>query len=121
MAYTFEYEDVTVTVERPLVRTSLDADHLRNKILIAYGHVSGNPASDNRIRRIVAYTEIISRTTVSAPVSWWAHPDMTNNEVRAAFEAFLEQEVDLAEAFDKADDATTVPKKTTPKAPVTSQ
>lgn len=116
MAYTFEYEDITVTVERPLVGTALDADHLRNKILVAYGHVAGNPASDNRYRKIMSYVDIMSRATVSAPVSWHAHVDMLDTEVRDAFEAYLKQDADLSEEFDKAIAATTVPKKTKTKA-----
>jgi hypothetical protein len=120
MAYTFEYDDITVTVERPLVGTSLDADHLRNKILVAYGHVSGNPASDNRYRKIMAYVEVVARSQVSAPVPWWAHVDMTNEQVKDAFESFLKQDADLASEFETAIEATNVPKKTKTKAPVTS-
>ncbi len=120
MAYTFEYDDITVTVERPLVRTTLDADHLRNKILTAYGHVAGNPASDNRYRKVMAYVAIMARSTVSNTAAWYAHVDMSNDQVKDAFEAFLEQDADLAELFEIALENTAIPKKTKTKAPVIS-
>lgn len=125
--YTFDYADVdengeivTVHVEFSpgTVRTNMEEARIRRKLLLAYGHVAGNPAPDDVFGNMAEYAAVMARTKASAP--WWANSNMPEEAVRAAFERFLDMDAELWEAFRVAVSATAAPKKTMTKTPPTS-
>lgn len=110
MTHTFEYDDETVGFSRATVGTNMEAYRLEQKLLGAYGHVQGNPAPDDVYANMREYAGAMARAKAVAP--WYANSNMTDDQIKQAFELFLEQDELLWLYFRLAIQATAMPKKT---------
>lgn len=95
--FTFEHEGHEIAFYRGTVRSAIEARRLVQHLLRAYGHVEGNPASDEDYANFNEYASAMARTQTSA--SWWAHSSMTPDEIRQKYEAFFDLDEDLYASF----------------------
>lgn len=107
--YTFEYEGVTVVYQRATVRTGLEATRIRQKLIEALGYTTEMPTDE--WENADTYADSMARCKTAA--SWWCHSNMTNEDVRSAYDLFMDADEELYKAFNKAYTATLPPKKTT--------
>ena len=110
-SHTFEYDGYQVAYSAAVVRTSLEKRRLQGKLLDAYGYLDD---PDGVIPRdewdnIDEYTTAMSQCKTTA--AWWVSSNATPQEVRAAYEIFLEQDPILYRLFQNASSAVTAPKK----------
>lgn len=113
--YSFEYDGETIEFSRATVGTNMEAYRIEQKLLGALGHVRGNPAPDNVYSNILEYAGAMARATATA--AWYAHSNMTDDQIKAAFEAFIAEDELLWLQFRLAVMATAAPKKTAPPTP----
>jgi hypothetical protein len=117
--YTFEYQGLNVTYQRGTVRTGMESTRLRRKLISALGYETEMPSDE--YANVDTYAETMSRSTVTPPenVTWWCHSNMTEDQIKAAFDVFLEEDEELYALFNRAYVATLPPKKTTLSTPPT--
>lgn len=115
--YTFEYDGHTIEYGGGTVQTRMEGNRIIEKLLIAYNHVSSNPATDSLYDNYSEYGNSMARSKTDAP--WWCHSNMTEEDVKARFELFLQQDEDLFELFLRAARAMRALKKTMTATPPT--
>lgn len=106
--YQFEYEGVSITYQRATVRTGLEATRIRQKLIEVLGYETEMPTDE--YSNVETYADTMARCKADAP--WWCHSNMTGDQIRDAFDIFLEQEEELYTLFNRAYLATSLPKKT---------
>lgn len=106
--YSFEYEGVAIVYQRATVRTGLESTRIRQKLIDALGYVDQMPTDE--FANVSTYADTMARSKANA--AWWCHSNMTEEEIKAAFELFLEQDEELYLLFNRAHRATLAPKKT---------
>ena len=108
--YKFQYDGHTVEYSRGTVRTGIESTRMIRKLLRAYDYIGDNIAPDDLYDNIDEYSAAMSRSKTDA--AWWAHSNMSDEELREKFECFLDQPEDLYIAFRAANRAVSMPKKT---------
>jgi len=108
--YTFEHNGVKVEYFPAVVRTQLEKRRIQLKLLEAYGVETSADLDRSEWDNMSEYASAISQSKADAP--WWTKSNANAQEVRAAYELFMEQDVDLFDAYLRANVATLPPKKT---------
>lgn len=116
--FVFEYDGYRVEYTRATVETRMEGSRLINKLLGAYGHVAGNPCTDQQYDNYHQYANAMARSRTDAP--WCANSNMTEADIRERFELFCNEDEDLWHNLLLAERATQTPKKTTILSPATS-
>jgi hypothetical protein len=106
--YSFEYEGVSVTYQRATVRTGLEATRIRQKLIEALGYSTEMPLDE--YANADTFADTMARCKADAP--WWCHSNMTGDQIRTAYDLFLDQDETLYTLFNRAYIATSPPKKT---------
>lgn len=107
--YRFEHEGHAVAMHAGTVRTALEEYRLKAKLASAYGYVGGD-IPDDEWGNFNEYAASMARTKTDAP--WWAHSNMSEDQIKAAYELFLDQDEMLYVSFRLASTALRLPKKT---------
>lgn len=103
---------VDVSYSRATVRTSLERRRLLGKLLDSYNYLDdpdGQIPSDE-YDNIEQYCAAMAQCKSNA--AWWTSSNVTPQQVRTAYELFLEQDPLLHRLFQVADTAVAIPKKT---------
>lgn len=108
-SHRFEYEGIAVIYQRATVRTGLEATRLRQKLIGALGYETEMPTDE--YNNVETYADTMARCKADAP--WWCHSNMTGEEIRDAYNLFLDQDEALYTLFNRAYVAMLPPKKTT--------
>lgn len=116
-SYSFEYDGVLVEYSRATVGTRMEGGRIIQKLLGAYGHVAGNPASNSEYDNFFEYAHTMARTRTDA--AWWCHSDMSEEQIRERFEAFIDEDELLHQEFILAARATNAQKKMRTPTPTT--
>lgn len=106
--YTFEFEGVKVEYNRATVRTGLETTRIRQKLIEALGYETEMPTTE--WENALTFSETMARSKADAP--WWCHSNMTGEQIKAAYELFMETDEELYSEFNRAYRATLSPKKT---------
>ena len=106
--YVFEHDGVTIQYQRGTVKTGIEASRIRRKLVAAYGYETTMPVDE--YDNIDEYASAMSRCIAEAP--WRGHSNMTEEQLKQAFEVFLEEDEMLYHKFREASIATLPPKKT---------
>lgn len=114
--YHFEYNGHSVDMYPGTVRTSMEEYRLRSKLALAHGYVGGDIPDDDW-GNFTEYAAAMARTKTDA--AWWSHSNMSDEQIKAAYELFTEQDEELWLAYRVASTALRAPKKTPPLSPVT--
>jgi hypothetical protein len=85
--YVFQHGGHEIEFNRGTVRTAIEARRIVQALLSAYGHVAGNPASDEDYDTFTEYAGAMARTKTSA--AWHARSSMPDDVIRQKFEEFL--------------------------------
>jgi hypothetical protein len=107
--YTFEYEGIEVQFNRGTVRSGIEARHIVQKLLSAYGFYDGNLAPDDMYGLIDEYASCTARSKTEA--AWWGHSNMSEEEIKRRFEIFLDEDERLYLELRQAHIATKQPQK----------
>jgi hypothetical protein len=94
----------------------MEARRIVQKLLRAYGHFE-IPAPDDEYDNMDEYASAMARSRAEAP--WWSNSNMPEEQIKAAYEAFLDAPESLWVSFRVAARATAIPKKTKEKTPAT--
>lgn len=113
--YTFDFEGTLITYQRATVRTELESQRIRQKLIEALGYENAIPTDE--FNNADTYADCMARSKTSA--AWWCHSNMTKEEIKAAYDAFMDADNELYLAFNRAYVATLPPKKTIPLIPET--
>lgn len=108
--YTFECDGVTVTYHRAVVRDVLESRRLKLALIEAYGYESSAAMPHDLWDNISEFASAVSQSRANAP--WWTSSNASLEQIRAAFELFMEQDIEFYAAFEAAVRATATPKKT---------
>ena len=106
--YTFEFEGVKVEYNRATVRTGLETARIRQKLIEALGYDTEMPTEE--WENASTFSETMARSKADAP--WWCKSNMSNEQIKAAYELFMEADEELYSEFNRAYRATLPPKKT---------
>jgi hypothetical protein len=111
--HTFTHEGVAVEYFPATVRTALEARRIQGKILDAYGYmtVDAPPVPRDEWDNVSEFSTAMSQCKSAA--AWWVNSNATAEQVRAAYELFMEQDPDLFDKFVEANRATMPQKKMT--------
>lgn len=111
-SHKFTFDEVEVEYFPATVRTSLEARRIQSKLLDAYGYMAADAPSVPRDEwdNIAEFSTAMSQCRSSA--TWWINSNATAEQVRVAYETFMEQDPDLFDLFVAANRATMPPKKT---------
>lgn len=108
--YTFEYDGVTVTYHRAVVRSMLESRRLKLCLMEAYGYDNSAAVPADLWGNIEEYAAAMSQSKADAP--WWTSSNATPGQIREAFELFMEQDPALFTAYLAANIAVLPSKKT---------
>jgi hypothetical protein len=108
--YTFKHDGVTVTYTRATVGTMLEKRRLQLALIEAHGYDSSAAMPADLWDNISEYAAAMSQSRADAP--WWTSSNAPLENIRAAFELFLEQDTALFGEFVTANGATLPSKKT---------
>jgi hypothetical protein len=118
--YTFEYQGSTIYYHPATVRTKLEARRILSKLYEAYGYLAEGAASVSNAdwNNYDEYSSAMSQCKSNA--DWWVSSNATPEQIRAAFEIFMDEDPALFDLFMTANRATQAPKKTILSTPQTS-
>lgn len=115
--YAFDHDGVHVSYHRATVRTSLETSRIRQKLIAALGYEIGMDMPTLESENIDVYADCMARSKTDAP--WWCHANMTGEQIKVAYDTFMDADADLYKAFNRAYVATLPPKKTEELTPQT--
>jgi len=108
--YTFEHNGVTVCYYPAVVRTQLEKRRIQLKLMEAFGVEVSSDLERSEWDNMSEYASAMSQCKSSA--AWWVSSNATPSEIKAAYETFMEQDIELFDKFLRANVATLPPKKT---------
>ncbi len=106
--YAFTFEGSEIAYQRATVRTALESARIRQKLLLALGYDYEAPTDE--WNNADTYADTMARCKSDA--AWWCHSNMTGEQIKAAYDVFMDSDESLYSAFNKAYVATLPPKKT---------
>ena len=110
--HVFTHDGVRIEYFPPTVRSTLARSHLITKLVAGSGYLSITLMPDEEWSNMNEYAAGITRCKADAP--WWVSYTASVEQVKAAYECFLDQDSSLYAAFVAASSATMPPKKTEP-------
>lgn len=110
MSYKFTFDGVEVEYFPAVMRTQLARRRILISLVSAYEYESGESVPSEDFANFTEYAEAMSQCSTTAP--WWVNSMATPEQVREAYELFLEQPPELYVHFVMANSATMPPKKT---------
>lgn len=100
----FQHNGTAILYRRDTVRAAMEATRILRLLLVAYGYIGEeNAATAQQYNNFDEYSAAMARTTTDA--AWWANSTMTPEQVKQAYELFLEQDEELYLNYRQANEA----------------
>ncbi len=107
--YRFEYDGHTVELYPATVRTAMEESRIRAKLVSAYEYVPGD-IPDDEWGNFTEYAAAMSR--MKSDAAWRGYSNMSEEQLKTAYELFLDQGEDLWASVRSGVLALRLPKKT---------